>query len=404
MASELIGNISEKVTLFLVGGTKEGFESYEKRVYGFPGDPLPDPITGTDMLYSSGTTGRPKGVKTQLDDLPYGELPPSTLGLILLFGFHEEAVYLSPAPLYHAAPLRFVMITIRCGGTAIIMDRFDALTSLELIERYKVSHSQWVPTMFVRMLRLTEEERNRYDLSTHQVAVHAAAPISVHIKQQMIDWWGPILIEYYAGTEGNGLSAVNSQEWLAHKGTVGRPIIGIPHILDEEGNDLPPGEVGTIYFSDGRDFEYHNDPEKTAASRNEKGWTTLNDVGYLDSEGYLYLTDRKTNMIISGGVNIYPQEAENVLITHPKVMDVAVLGVPNEDFGEAVKGIVQLRDMTEAGPELETELIRYCLQHLAKIKCPASIDFEKELPRTPTGKLLKRLLKDRYWKGQEKRI
>ena len=241
-------------------------------------------------------------------------------------------------------------------------------------------------------------------LSTHQVAIHAAAPISVQVKQQMIDWWGPILIEYYAGTEGNGLSAVNSQEWLAHKGTVGRPIIGIPHILDEEGNELPPGEVGTIYFSEGRDFEYHNDPEKTAASRNEKGWTTLNDVGYLDPEGYLYLTDRKTNMIISGGVNIYPQEAENILITHPKVMDVAVLGVPNEEFGEEVKGIVQVEDMVEAGPELEAELIHYCQQHLAKIKCPTSIDFEKELPRTPTGKLLKRLLKDRYWKGHEKRI
>jgi long-chain acyl-CoA synthetase len=404
VTSELIGRISKDVTLFSVGGTTEGFESYENKVYGFPGEPLSDPITGTDMLYSSGTTGRPKGVKTQLDDLPYGELQPSTLGLILLFSFNEDAVYLSPAPLYHAAPLRFVMITIRCGGTAIIMDRFDALTSLELIEKYKVTHSQWVPTMFVRMLRLTEEERKRYDLSTHQVAVHAAAPISVYVKQQMIDWWGPILIEYYAGTEGNGLSAVNSQEWLAHKGTVGRPIIGIPHILDEEGNDLPPGEVGTIYFSDGRDFEYHNDPEKTAASRNEKGWTTLNDVGYLDEEGYLYLTDRKTNMIISGGVNIYPQEAENILITHPRVIDVAVLGVPNEDFGEEVKGVVQPDNPDEAGPKLEAELIAYCRQYLSKIKCPTSIDFEKELPRTPTGKLLKRLLKDRYWKGYEKQI
>jgi long-chain acyl-CoA synthetase len=404
VAAELQGKIPENIFLFMVGGTKEGFESYEKKVDGFPGEPLPDPVTGTDMLYSSGTTGRPKGVKAQLDDLPYGELGPSALGLILLFGFHEEVVYLSPAPLYHAAPLRFVMLTLRVGGTAVIMERFDALTSLELIEKYRVTHSQWVPTMFVRMLRLTDEERTRFDLSSHQVAVHAAAPISIHVKQQMIDWWGPVLIEYYAGTEGNGLSAVNSQEWLAHRGTVGRPIIGVPHILDEQGNDLLPGEVGTIYFSDGRDFEYHNDPEKTAASRNEKGWTTLNDVGYLDQEGYLYLTDRKTNMIISGGVNIYPQEAENILITHPKVMDVAVLGVPNEEFGEEVKGIVQVSDLSEAGPELEAELIHYCRQHLAKIKCPVSIDFEKELPRTPTGKLLKRLLKDRYWKGHEKRI
>ena len=403
-ASELIGKIPEKVTRFMVGGTREGFESYEKKVYGYSVDPIPDQATGRDMLYSSGTTGRPKGVKAELEDIPYGELPAVTLGLILLFGFHEEAVYLSPAPLYHAAPLRFVLITIRSGGTAIIMDRFDALQCLELIEKYRVTHSQWVPTMFVRMLRLSEEERTRYDLSSHQVAIHAAAPISVQVKEQMIDWWGPILVEYYAGTEGNGLSAVNSRDWLAHKGTVGLPIIGIPHILDEQGKELPPGEVGTIYFSEGRDFEYHNDPEKTAASRNEKGWTTLNDVGYLDKEGYLYLTDRKTNMIISGGVNIYPQEAENILITHPMVMDVAVLGVPNEEFGEEVKGVVQISDLAAAGPELEAELIHYCQQHLAKIKCPVSIDFEKELPRTPTGKLLKRLLKERYWKGQERRI
>jgi acyl-CoA synthetase (AMP-forming)/AMP-acid ligase II len=404
VASELIGKIPEKVARFMVGGLKEGFESYEEKVRWFPVEPLADPVTGRDMLYSSGTTGRPKGVKTQLEDIPYGELPPSTLGLILLFGFHEEAVYLSPAPLYHAAPLRFVLMTIRCGGTAVIMDRFDALSSLELIAQYKVTHSQWVPTMFIRMLRLPEAVRNRYDLSSHQVAIHAAAPIAVQVKQQMIDWWGPVLVEYYAGTEGNGLCAVNSQDWLAHKGTVGRPIIGVPHILDEEGNELPEGEIGTIYFSDGRDFEYHNDPEKTAASRNEKGWTTLNDVGYLDEEGYLYLTDRKTNMIISGGVNIYPQEAENILITHPKVLDAAVLGIPHEEFGEEVKGVVQPGNLAEAGPELEAELIAYCQQHLSKIKCPTSIDFEKELPRTPTGKLLKRLLRERYWKGHEKMI
>ena len=345
MASELIGKIPEKSARFMVGGTKEGFNSYEEVVYGFPAEPLPDPVAGTDMLYSSGTTGRPKGVKTELDNIPYGDLPPSTLGLILLFGFQEEAVYLSPAPLYHAAPLRFVLITIRSGGTAVIMDRFDALPVLELIEKYRVTHSQWVPTMFVRMLRLPQEERTRYDLSSHQVAIHAAAPISIQVKEQMIDWWGPILFEYYAGTEGNGLSAVNSQEWLAHKGTVGLPIIGIPHILDEQGKELPPGEVGTIYFSEGREFRISQRPGKTAASRNEKGWTTLNDVGYLDEEGYLYLTDRKTNMIISGGVNIYPQEAENILITHPMVMDVAVLGVPNEEFGEEVKGVVQPHDL-----------------------------------------------------------
>ncbi len=401
VASLLVDRMPNVEARLMVNGTAAGYESYEDRVASYPVGPIADEMAGADMLYSSGTTGRPKGIKLNLEPKPYGELWDGAKLLIALYGLNQHTVYLSPAPLYHAAPLRFVMFTIHMGGTVIVMEKFDALQSIQWIERYRVTHSQWVPTMFIRMLKLPKEERERYDLSSQKIAIHAAAPIPVQVKEQMIDWWGPILFEYYAGTEGNGLCAITSEEWLRHKGSVGRAMLGAIKILDDEENELPPGEVGTIYFADGLGFEYHNDPEKTAASRSSKGWTTLNDVGYVDREGYLYLTDRKANMIISGGVNIYPQEAENVLVTHPKVLDVAVIGIPHEEFGEEVKGIVQLRNPAEASPQLEQELIGFCRKTLAKLKCPASIDFVDDLPRTPTGKLLKRLLRDRYWKGQK---
>jgi acyl-CoA synthetase (AMP-forming)/AMP-acid ligase II len=284
------------------------------------------------------------------------------------------------------------------------MDQFDALEALGLIEKYRATHSQWVPTMFVRMLKLPEEERTRYDVSSLPVAIHPAAPCPIPVKEQMIEWWGPVLHEYYAGTEGNGFCAIDSEQWMTHKGSVGRPLLGDVHILDDEGNELPAGEIGTIYFGEGAEFEYHNDPEKTAASRSKEGYTTLGDVGYLDEEGFLYLTDRRSFMIISGGVNIYPQETENLLITHPKVADVAVIGVPDEEFGEEVKAVVQPIDMSEAGPALAQELLDFCRANLSHLKCPRSVDFDAELPRFPTGKLFKRLLRDRYWKGHESRI
>ena len=264
--------------------------------------------------------------------------------------------------------------------------------------------SQWVPSMFVRMFKLSDAERSRYDLSSLKTAIHAAAPCPIPVKEKMIDWWGPVLFEYYAGTEGNGFTSIDSEDWLAHKGSVGRPLLGELHILDDEGNELPTGREGGIYFGGGGSFEYHNDAEKTAESRSAQGWSTLGDIGYADEEGYLYLTDRKANMIISGGVNIYPQETENVLITHPKVADVAVFGVPNEDFGEEVKAVVQPIDMADANADLANELIEYCQSQLSKIKCPRSVDFEAELPRHPTGKLYKRLLKDRYWGDRKSRI
>jgi acyl-CoA synthetase (AMP-forming)/AMP-acid ligase II len=359
------------------------------------------------MLYSSGTTGRPKGVRHPLPEVPIGS-PVGVVGLgLALYGFNADMVYLSPAPLYHAAPLRFSMAVHRAGGTVIAMENFDPSDFLRLIEEHEVTHTQVVPTMFVRMLKLPEGDRLKWDVSSLQTCIHAAAPCPIPVKEQMIEWWGSKIFEYYAGTEGNGFCAINSDEWLAHKGSVGRPLVGEIHIVGEDGEEVGgPREEGTIYFGSGAQFEYHNDPEKTASSRDPKGrgWSTLGDVGYVDEDGYLYLTDRKAYMIISGGVNIYPQEAENVLTTHPKVLDVAVIGVPNEDFGEEVKAVVQLIDATEAGPDLERELIAFCRSQLSDIKSPRSVDFVDELPRHPTGKLYKRLLRDKYWEGKQSRI
>ncbi len=396
-APGLIGRIS-------VDAGVDGFDSMLDVIRAMPAEPLDNETEGADMLYSSGTTGRPKGVKPPLSGKPIGSPQALLLMLSVMYGMDENSSYLSTAPLYHAAPLRFNMAFHRVGCTCVVMERFDPLGALALIEKHGITHSQWVPTMFVRMLKLDAAERERYDVSSLRAAIHAAAPCPVPVKQQMIDWWGPVIYEYYGGTEGNGLTALDSDEWLAHKGSVGKPVLGEIHIIDDEGNELPTGEAGNVYFGGGGSFEYHNDPEKTAKSRNEKGWSTLGDVGYVDEDGFLYLTDRKANMIITGGVNVYPQEAENVMVTHPKVADVAVFGIPNEEFGEEVKAVVQPLDMADAGEELAEELIAFCREQLAAVKCPRSVDFEAALPRHPTGKLYKRLLKDRYWTDHESRI
>lgn len=390
-----------------VGGDMPGFDSFEEAIAAQSADPLSDRVEGSPMLYSSGTTGRPKGVKQPRPDDPLGTAEGLTSLLTMLFGASETSTYLSPAPLYHSAPLRYCTQFHRIGASVVVMERFDAEGALQQIERHRVTHSQWVPTMFVRMLKLPEATRAKYDVSSLECAVHAAAPCPIPVKEQMIEWWGPILHEYYAGTEGNGFVYCNSEGWLGHKGTVGQPIGGELHIVGEDGEEVPVGEEGTIYFGASRigaAFEYHNDKEKTQGSYLDNGWSTLGDIGRLDEDGFLYLTDRKANMIISGGVNIYPQETENVLTMHPKVQDVAVLGVPNPDFGEEVKAVVQPVNMGDAGAELEAELIAYCRANLADVKCPRSVDFREELPRHPTGKLYKRLLKDEYWKGHETRI
>jgi len=390
------------VAFFTVDAERPGMRSWQAALAAQPTTPIADEVAGYDMLYSSGTTGRPKGIKRPFEGNPITVANPLLKILCAdMCGMSADSTYLSPAPLYHAAPLRFNMMAITLGGTSIIMEHFDAEEFLRLVEKHKITQSQLVPTMFVRMLKLPDEVRARYDVSSLKGAIHAAAPCPVDVKAKMIEWWGPILIEYYAGSEGNGVTVSNSQQWLGHRGTVGKPVVGKIKILDEAGEERPTGEIGTVYFAGGPQFTYHNDPDKTSRAYNDKGWSTLGDVGYLDADGFLYLTDRKSYMIISGGVNIYPQETEDVLLTHPDVADVAVFGVPNEEMGEEVKAVVQPREGARPGPELAASLIAFCRERLSPIKCPRTVDFEAELPRTPTGKLVKRHLKDRYWPKKE---
>lgn len=384
------------------GGLPEGFEPWDALVAGQPTTPVADETCGMDMLYSSGTTGRPKGITKTFEPKPIDDIHP-LLSLLCekMCGMGPETVYLSPAPLYHAAPLRYCLTTVSLGGTCVIMQKFDAERLLDLIERYRVTHTQVVPTMFVRLLKLPEAVRAKYDMSSLQGAVHAAAPCPVEVKRQMIEWWGPILLEYYAGTEANGGTMITSEEWLAHPGSVGRALSGRIVVVGPDGAELPPGQVGDVYFETGVNFRYHKAPEKTEGAFLRDGCGTLGDVGYVDEEGYLYLTDRASYMIISGGVNVYPQEVEDLLICHPAISDAAVFGVPNEDLGEEVKAVVQLEDPAQATPTFAAELIGYCRERLSPIKCPKSIDFRAELPRTPTGKLMKRKLKDEYWQNKQ---
>jgi long-chain acyl-CoA synthetase len=403
-ASEISARIPAVTLRLSVGGAIEGFDALEDLLPEQSDLPAGPRIEGSDMLYSSGTTGRPKGVKVPLLGTPLEEADGVTNLLGGLFGASQESIYLSPAPLYHAAPLRFCRSIHKIGGTVVVMPRFSPEEMLESIEKYQATFLQVVPTMFVRLLKLEKQFRDQADVTSLRTVVHAAAPCPVPIKKQMITWWGPIIHEYYAGTEGNGFCYCNSQQWLDHEGTVGKAITGIPHIVDDDGNELPVGKIGSIFFESDTTFEYHNDPKKTNDVRLANGWSTLGDVGRLDEDGYLYLTDRKAFMIISGGVNVYPQEAENLLTMHPRVLDVAVFGVPNDDLGEEVKAVVQLIDHASAGPDIERELLLYCQEQLAKVKCPKSIDFKKELPRHPTGKLYKRLLRDEYWGDRESRI
>jgi acyl-CoA synthetase (AMP-forming)/AMP-acid ligase II len=406
IASAAVADVAMKVSAatpqvrlrLMMDSAAAGFVSYEEVTAAAPAAPLPRELEGRDMLYSSGTTGRPKGVKPELPLDPMGTSDTLYRLLSVLFPPDGDSVYLSPAPLYHAAPLRYCIAMHRFGVPVVVMEKFDPEQALAAIETYRVTHSQWVPTMFIRMLKLPAETRARYDVSSMRYAIHAAAPCPAPVKEQMIDWWGPVVHEYYGATEGSFFTYAAPADWLAHKGTVGRPLVGEPHICDADGAELPAGEVGILYFSGGPEFEYHGDPVKTAASRDPKGrgWMTVGDVGYLDEEGFIYLTDRVSHMIISGGVNIYPQEAENLLAVHPKVADVAVIGVPDPEMGEQVKAVVQPASMDDAGPELAAELIAYCRVHLAHYKCPRSVDFRDDLPRHPTGKLLKRVLRDEY--------
>jgi long-chain acyl-CoA synthetase len=389
-----------RCAVFVVGGALPGDFQYATEIARF--DRLievSDGPVGKDFLYSSGTTGRPKGIKQPLFSNA-GQSHASGDWVRENFRFDEDAIYLSPAPLYHGAPLRFTLRTLDSGGTVVLMKKFDPERALEAIERYSITHSQWVPTMFFRLLGLPSDVRARHDLSSHRCAIHAAAPCPPELKEQMISWWGPIVWEYYAGSERNGATCISPQDWLTHRGSVGRACIGTIHILDDNRNEVGPRVIGDVYF-DGPSFAYHNDPEKTDRSRNDKGWSTIGDVGYLDEDGYLYLTDRRSHMIISGGVNIYPAEIENRLALHPAIADVAVFGIPNQEFGEEVKAVVQLKLPANASPALADELMAFCREGLSRVKCPKSIDFETSLPRQESGKLFKHVLKRRYLSGPD---
>jgi len=376
--------------------------SIEHYLQDMPDTPIEDERCGMDMLYSSGTTGRPKGVRIPIPE-DENIAGPNILVMLAsqIFGLSGDSIYLSPAPLYHAAPLRWNMSVHRMGGTVVVMEKFDPEAALVAIEKYHITDSQWVPTHFVRMLKLPEEIRIKYDVSTLKCAIHAAAPCPIPVKEAMIHWWGPVLHEYYAGSEGNGMTYINSNDWLAHKGSVGKPVLGTPRICGEDGEELSIGEEGQIYFEGGSPISYHNDPKKSASAHNAKGWSSLGDVGKIDQDGFLYLTDRKSFMIISGGVNIYPQEIENHLITHPKVQDVAVIGGPHDDMGEEVIAVVQPIDMNDIngdmGDEFRNQLDIFARTKLSGVKVPRRIDFRSELPRHDTGKLYKRLLRDEYW-------
>ena len=416
VTSSYLGEVAAELPRFapdckrwlMAGEVLPGYESYDDAIAEYPAEALAEEPAGQFMLYSSGTTGRPKGILRPLsgtlikeDAGPLGALQRN------LWGFDEDTIYLSPAPLYHSAPIGFCTATLALGGTIIMLPRFDEVGALQAIEDHKVTHSQWVPTMFTRFLKLPAADRRGFDFSSHKVAIHAAAPCPAGIKRQMFDWWGPIIYEYYGGTELNGLTHTTPEEWLAHPGTVGKPVIGTLHICDEDGKELPNGEPGLVYFELPKmPFEYLKDPEKTRESQHpaHPNWSALGDVGYVNDEGFLFLTDRATFMIISGGVNIYPQEIEDVMILHPKIADVAVIGVPNEEMGEEVKAVVQVAAGIIADDALAEELLEYAREHIAHYKSPRSLDFMAELPRLPTGKLYKRIIKDAYWGKTDSRI
>jgi long-chain acyl-CoA synthetase len=407
VAIEALSQCPKVEVALVVNGPGDGNRilNFDDALASMSTTPIADESVGTAMLYSSGTTGQPKGIIRPLPEQPPSQQLPLFDFLQKLWRYREGLVYLSPAPLYHSAPQAAVNLVIRNGGTAIIMENFDPEHYLQLVEKYRPTHSQLVPTMFSRMLKLPQAVRDRHDLSSLEVVIHAAAPCPAEVKEQMIDWWGPIIHEYYGATEGLGFAACDSAQWLAHRGTVGKVMLGDLHVLDENMQPCPKGTSGTLWFKTATPFEYFNDPAKTADARSpDASMSTVGDVGYVDDDGFLYLTDRATFMIVSGGVNIYPQECENLLITHPKIADAAVFGIPNEDLGEEVKAVVQVMPGIPASSALSDELIAFCAKHLSRQKCPRSVDFEAELPRLPTGKLYKRLLRDRYWGDRKSRI
>lgn len=405
-AVEIRRHVPELRSIVSLGGSDSAVHPYEETLRQLPAAPVEDEWYGSLMTYTSGTTGRPKGAVKPMPGCHPRDLPRRWFGILDTFGVDADARYLSPgAPLYHSGPLNFVVGTTTRGGTVVLLERFDPTDALMAIDEYEVTHSQWVPTMFTRMLGLPVSVRAEYHGDSHRRAIHAAAPCPPAVKERMIDWWGSIVTEYYGASEGGLMTVIDADEWLTHRGSVGRPILGDIHITDDDGNDLPAGEPGIIRASGrGTRIEYHNDADKTAQSHDTCGRVTVGDVGYVDDEGYLYLTDRKDFMIVSGGVNIYPREAEDVLMSHPLVVDVAVIGVPNDEFGEEVKAVIELAESTSELAMLAEDLVGFCRERLASFKCPRTVDFVERLPRTPAGKLVKASIREPYWEGHASRV
>jgi long-chain acyl-CoA synthetase len=382
--------------LLYVAGQASAERSLAQALAQCPSQMIADPSPGGDMLYSSGSTGRPKGVRPTLAEGDiYQAVPLMQMGRAL-YGMDQDTVYLSTSPLYHAAPLRWAMAIHRLGGTVVIMDKFDAEKTLDWIEHYQISHATFVPTHFSRLLHLPEPRRAGFKGASLRAVIHAAAPCPVSVKQAMMAWWGPILHEYYSGTEQCGITAINADEWLARPGSVGKAVLGQIKILDAEQQELAAGQIGDIYFADGPQFVYHKDPEKTQSAYSQQGWATLGDIGWCDADGYLYLTDRKNFMIISGGVNIYPQEIENQLMAHAAVSDVAVFGIPDSDMGEKTVAMLKLQQGYEPSADLEQQLRQFVRAALGGVKCPQVFEFCQQFPREATGKVLKRKLIEDY--------
>jgi long-chain acyl-CoA synthetase len=400
LATEIAASSPVLATKLVIGGPIDGFEDFDAALAASSPERPAAEAGGQVMFYSSGTTGRPKGIKRTLPPAPFGTEQALETILAGLYGFGRDTVYLCTGPLYHAAPLGWSLGAQGLGGQVVVMPRFDPEACLAMIEQFRVTHVQFVPTMFVRMLKLAPEIRARYDLSSLRRVVHAAAPCPVDVKRAIIGWLGPIVDEYYAASEGNCYFAIGSEEWLAHPGSVGRPLLGTPHILDDEGAELGAGEVGQIWIEGPRVFEYHNDAAKTAGAFNDRDWSTLGDLGHVDADGYLYLSDRRTDLIITGGVNVYPREIEDALAMHPAVADVAVIGLPDAEMGQEIRAIVQPAAGVTGGPELEQELIEHCAAQLARFKRPRHVDFVADLPRLPSGKILRRLVRDTYLQRQ----
>ncbi len=397
VASQIKQSLTHTVSYQMLDHTLAGFSRWDVLCAKMPATPVGEQCAGASMLYSSGTTGRPKGIlrdypKTGIDSLSPVVLPVCQK----MAGMQPDSVYLSPAPLYHSAPLATAMIATGLGATSVIMERFEERPYLHAIEQWKITHTQVVPTMFVRLLKLPQVVRDSFDVSSLCAAIHVAAPCPIKIKQQMIEWWGPILIEFYAGTEGNGVTASNTQQWIDHPGSVGKALIGEVLVLGDDKQPLPTGTIGDVYFNAGQKFSYHGDSVKTANAFTDDGWSTLGDIGWMDEDGFLYLTDRRAYTIISGGVNVYPQETEDVIIVHSAVADVAVFGIPDDELGERVHAVVQPLHWPVVDATLEERLLLYCRGQLSSIKTPKHIEFRKSLPRTPTGKLLKRLLVEEF--------